>query len=87
MDLSVGARSLGMGKAYVAVAEDAETVFMNPAGLGTVSSLKLSSMYTSFLGDINYVVLAGAYPLDNNSGTVGVGVINESVSDINLYSR
>ncbi len=32
MDLGVGARSLGMGKAYVGVAEDSDTLFVNPAG-------------------------------------------------------
>ena len=87
MDMSVGARSMGMGRAYVAVAEDAETVFINPAGLGTVSSLKLGSMYTSLLGDVNYTVLSGAYPMDNNSGTLGAGIINQTVTSIPLYSN
>jgi len=85
MDLSVGARSLGMGKAYVAVAEDSETVFVNPAGLGAISSLKLGSMYTSlFNDDISYAVLSCAYPLDKDSGTLGAGLINQSVSGIKL---
>ncbi|MFH1710037.1 MAG: PorV/PorQ family protein [bacterium] len=86
MDVSVGARSMGMGKAYVAVAEDAETVFVNPAGLGAVSSLKLSSMYTSLLDDMNYTVISGVYPMDNNSGTLGAGIVNQVVSDIRLYN-
>jgi S-layer homology domain/Glucodextranase, domain B len=85
MDLSVGARSMGMGKAYVAVAEDSETVFINPAGLGTINSLKLGSMYTSLLDDLNYTVISGAYPLDNDSGTLGAGFINESTTGIPLY--
>jgi hypothetical protein len=87
MDLSVGARSMGMGKAYVAVAENAETVFVNPAGLGTISSLKLGSMYTSLLDDVNYTVISGAYPMDNDSGTLGAGIINQSASDIRLYNN
>ena len=57
MYIGVGARPLGMGKAYVAVAEDGDTVFVNPAGLGKVLTPKLTSMYTSLLGDVNYVVL------------------------------
>ncbi len=86
MDLSVGARSMGMGNAYVALGEDAETVFVNPAGLGTISSLKLGSMYTSLLDDVNYTVISGVYPMDSNSGTIGAGIINQSVSSIPLYS-
>ena len=87
MDLSVGARAMGMGRAYVAVAEDAETVFINPAGLGTVSSLKLGSMYRSLLDDVNYTVLSGAYPMDNDSGTLGAGIINQTVTSIPLYNE
>ena len=87
MDLSVGARSMGMGKAYVAVAEDAETVFVNPAGLGTISTLKLSSMYTSLLDDLNYTVISGVYPMDNDSGTLGAGIINQTAADIPLYNN
>jgi len=86
MDLSVGARSMGMGKAYVAIAEDAETVFVNPAGLGTISTLKLGSMYTSLLEDLNYTVISGAYPMDNDSGTLGAGIINQTAADIPLYN-
>jgi len=85
MDLSVGARSMGMGKAYVAVAEDAETVFVNPAGLGTISTLKLTSMYTSLLDDLNYTVISGVYPMDNDSGTLGAGIVNQVATNIPLY--
>lgn len=92
MDLSVGARSQGMGRAYVAIAEDSETVFVNPAGLGTISSIKLGSMYTGLLSDaqysgLNYTVLSGAYPMDNDSGTLGAGIINQSADKITLYSE
>jgi hypothetical protein len=87
MDLGVGARSLGMGKAYVGVAEDSETVFVNPAGLGNINTLKLGSMYTSLFNDINYTVVSGAYPMDNDSGTLGAGFINQAVGGINLYSN
>jgi hypothetical protein len=81
--IGVGARPLGMGKAYVAVAEDGDTVFINPAGLGRITTPKLTSMYASLLGDIRYVVLGGAYPLP--LGTLGGGVVSANVSDIYLY--
>ncbi|OGC07149.1 hypothetical protein A2230_06410 [candidate division WOR-1 bacterium RIFOXYA2_FULL_36_21] len=83
MYIGVGARPLGMGKAYVAVAEDGDTVFVNPAGLGKVLTPKLTSMYTSLLGDVNYVVLGGAYPQTKNSA-IGVGAIIASSPDIIL---
>ena len=46
MAIGVGARALGMGKAYVAMAEDGDTIFMNPAGLGRITNPKLTSMYS-----------------------------------------
>ncbi|OGC40368.1 hypothetical protein A2438_03765 [candidate division WOR-1 bacterium RIFOXYC2_FULL_46_14] len=82
--IGVGARTLGMGRAYTAVAEDAETVFTNPAGLGGIKSLKLTSMYTSLLGDVNYVVFGGAYPLNANSA-IGAGIVTSNVGAIPLY--
>jgi hypothetical protein len=80
--LGVGARAIGMGRTYVGVAEDADALFMNPAGLALSSTPKLSSMYTSLMNDINYIVVGGVYPYGNNSA-IGAGIINTS-SDILL---
>lgn len=78
--IGVGARPLGMGRAYVAVAEDADTIFMNPAGLGTLKSIKLMSMYSNLMGDVNYYVVGGTLPLE--VGSVGAGIISSNVGDI-----
>ena len=87
MTLSVGARSIGMGKAYVAVAEDAETLFINPAGIGSVNSFKLGSMYANLLDGLEYTVLSGVYPLDGDSGAIGAGIISQTTSGIYLYDN
>lgn len=84
LQVAVGARPLGMGNAYVAVAEEAESLFVNPAGLGGIKSLKLTSMYTTFMTDVSYIVLGGIYPI-GNSGSVGVGVARAGLTDIQLY--
>jgi len=83
--IGVGARSLGMGKAYVAVAEDAESIFMNPGGLGRMKTMKLTSMASSLMGDVNYAVLAGTYPLE--VGSLGIGYIGSRVDDIWVLGR
>ena len=44
--VGIGARPLGMGRAYVAVADDANAVFANPAGLGLQKSWSITSMST-----------------------------------------
>ena len=40
MYLGVGARPLGMGRSYVAVAEDADALLLNPAGLGRLDGVR-----------------------------------------------
>ncbi|MFA4905197.1 MAG: PorV/PorQ family protein [Candidatus Margulisiibacteriota bacterium] len=82
--IGTGARPLGMGKAYVALAEDADGVFINPAALGKISQPKLTSMYSNVLGDVNYVVLGGAYPVGLNSA-IGAGIVRSGVEGIDLY--
>ena len=81
--IGVGARALGMGKAYVGVAEDGDAVFMNPAGIARSMNPKLSSMYTSLMGDVNYVVIGGSYPI-NDKSAFGLGLVNSSVAGIPL---
>jgi hypothetical protein len=83
MSIGVGARPLGMGRAYVGVAEDGDTIFMNPAGLARINTPKLSSMYSSLMGDINYTVVGGVYPYGEN-GAIGAGFINAYTADIPL---
>lgn len=62
--IGVGARALGMGKAYVGVAENGESIFTNAAGLGRIKSPKLTSMYSNMMSDVDYFVLGGAVPTD-----------------------
>ncbi len=81
MRIGVGARPLGMGKAYIAVAEDADAIFMNPAGLGWADQFKLTSMYSTFMQDVNYLVVGGIYPI-GKYGAIGAGLVNAGVSDI-----
>jgi hypothetical protein len=81
--IGVGARALGMGKAYVGLAEDGDAIFMNPAGLARATNPKLTSMYTSLLGDVTYMVVGGVYPYSERSA-IGAGYIGSSVGDIPL---
>lgn len=83
MSIGVGARALGMGKAYVAMAEDGDTIFMNPAGLGRIATPKLSSMYSSLMGDVSYMVVGGVYPYGEKAA-IGAGYIGSSVAEIPL---
>ena len=81
-EIGVGARPLGMGKAFVAVADDGSAIYINPSGLGGFKTWKFTSMSGSILQDVNYVVLGAAAPFQ--FGTLGLGYINVGVPDIPL---
>jgi hypothetical protein len=50
-----GARALGMGGAFAAVAADASTVFWNPAGIAGVEHRQILAMHAEQFGDlVNY---------------------------------
>jgi hypothetical protein len=83
MSIGVGARSIGMGRTYVGVAEDGDALFMNPAGIARATNPKISSMYTSLLNDVNYTVIGGVYPYGEKSA-IGAGIINSFTGDIIL---
>ena len=82
-DIGMGARPIGMGRAFVAIADDENAIFVNPAGLSFVTRPCLTSMYTSLLSDVNYLVIGFTYPfaLFKNGG-VGVGYIQSGVPGI-----
>jgi len=83
-EIGVGARPLGMGKAYVGLADDASAIFMNPAGLAQNDQLNIVSMSGQMLNDVNYVMLGAAQ--NTPIGKFGVGYINAGVGSIPLTS-
>jgi hypothetical protein len=83
MTICVGVRALGMGKTYVAAADDMEAVFTNPAALGAADGFKLTSFSGKELEDINYSILGGAYPLGGRSA-LGIGYAASGISGIDI---
>ena len=81
-EIGVGARPLGMGKAYAGKADDASAIFLNPAGLAKNDALNIVSMSGSMLSDVNYIMLGASdiSPL----GKFGLGYVNASVGSIPL---
>ncbi len=84
--IGTGARTLGLGRAFVAIADDVNTVFYNPAGLGQIDRFQAMSMANSslLLGELKYTTGAFVAPL--GFGTFGMGVISKRIEDIPLLS-
>ncbi|MFA4844925.1 MAG: hypothetical protein WC632_08290 [Candidatus Margulisiibacteriota bacterium] len=75
-----GARPLGMGRAFTAVADDVDAVFINPAGIAGLKGPAAMAMFTNLIGEIYYSEYCGAVPF--RWGTVGLGYITTGVNQI-----
>ncbi len=78
--LGVGSRALGMGGAFVAVADDATATYWNPAGLAFLREPQLAGMYSALSLDRQYYFAGLAFPLGKVAG-LGVSGINFGVKN------
>lgn len=82
LNLGVGARSLGMGGAYVAVARDVTAGYWNPAGLAYLETPQAMLMHTSqFAGLVNYNYGGFGLPVSGAS-SLGLSIMRVGVDDI-----
>ncbi|MBI4397197.1 MAG: PorV/PorQ family protein [Elusimicrobia bacterium] len=62
LKIGAGARALGMGSAFTAVADDATAIYWNPGGLARMEGPQASAMHTEWITDIRFDHLAYAQP-------------------------
>jgi len=74
LKIEAGARPVAMGGAFVAVADDANTTYWNPAGLAQLEGSEITAMHNEWLQGIRYEFLGYAQPIKWGGGTQGLGV-------------
>lgn len=87
LENGMGAKASSMGGAFVSLADDANAVYWNPAGLAQIKQLSADFMYASPMSEIDgvdYYTFAVSYPTE--IGIVGLGLIHFSVADIPITS-
>ncbi len=74
-DLPVGARSIGMGATYVALANTADAIFLNPGGLSQLNGAEISVFYQRPFGlpDLNFGMVAASFAF--RSHRLGIGFL------------
>ncbi|MEZ4388735.1 MAG: hypothetical protein R3D98_14425 [Candidatus Krumholzibacteriia bacterium] len=88
MENGGGARALGMGGAFTAVAGDASATFWNPAGLGRFRNNEVLLMHSERFGDlVDRDFASGVIPVNmslfgDETGALGLTVIRLGVDDI-----
>ncbi|HGE72124.1 TPA: PorV/PorQ family protein [Candidatus Poribacteria bacterium] len=81
LSIGTGARALGMGGSFVAVADDGTSAYWNPAGLGGLKQTELIFMHTSMFGFDNYDFVNITQPI-GKSGTTALSWIRLGIGDI-----
>jgi hypothetical protein len=83
MDIPVSTRAVGMGNTFTSVANDASTLFLNPAGMENITTGEVYASYVQWPAKIDLNALAGSYNIAG-IGHVGVSFL---YLDVGLMSR
>jgi hypothetical protein len=70
--IGMGAKAAGMGEAQVAIADNVDAIYWNPAGLSLIKSNEIGAMHLFYWQGISYEYLAYAMPI-KKIGTFGIG--------------
>ena len=86
LQIGGGARSLGMGEAYTAVAEGADAIYWNPAGLSRMSRPEATYARTELPAGLHHDFLAVGVPSKMLDGTIALGVTRLSQDNLALVN-
>ncbi|RMG69204.1 MAG: hypothetical protein D6715_00250 [Calditrichaeota bacterium] len=81
LTISVGARALGMGGAFVGVANDASALFWNVAGIAQLHRPSIIFNHAEWLADINFDYAGLVAPL-GGAGTLGASFTSLNTADM-----
>src|SRR6185437_2420887 len=74
LSYGVGARSLGMGGAFVSVADDSSATYWNPAGLSQITRKEVSLMEATLFADTAYDYYAFVHPSQKGGSAWGLSM-------------
>ena len=86
LQIGGGARSLGMGEAYTAVAEGPDAVYWNPAGLSRMTRPEATYARTELPAGLHHDFFAVGAPSRLLGGTVALGVTRLSQDSLALVN-
>ncbi|MBD3271793.1 MAG: PorV/PorQ family protein [Elusimicrobia bacterium] len=72
LKLGIGARAVGMGESFTAVADDVSSVYWNPAGLAHLKTNALHLSHNIWFQDIHYEFAGVGIPLGMSKGVLGI---------------
>jgi len=86
LKLGVGARGVGMGESFVAVVNDASSLYWNPAGLVQGGEDEVMASHTEYVVDIKHDFLCVSYHL-SSSDAVGASFGSLHMKDMEITTE
>ncbi|MDD8017454.1 MAG: PorV/PorQ family protein [Bacteroidota bacterium] len=83
LSIGQGARAIGMGSAFVAIADDRSSLYWNPAGLADLPGNGIVFDHTQWIADLQYNFFGASFNL-GDYGAVGMSAITSSISDMDV---
>jgi len=86
MAIGVGARPLGMGGTFAAIANDASTSYWNAAGMANIVGVEVSSVKLTKINDLDtkYSYVNLVYNVSPELGAFGLGWLRQAIGGIQL---
>ncbi|MFH0948138.1 MAG: PorV/PorQ family protein [Elusimicrobiota bacterium] len=86
LKIGVGPRAVGLGETYVAIADDVNTIFWNPAGLNNLQQQEATFMYNKWFEGIYQGFVGYARPVSKQTAT-GLSAQYLSMKEIQGYDE
>ncbi len=83
LSVGQGSRAIGMGSAYVAIADDPSSLYWNPAGITKIQGASFIVDHTKWVADLNYNFLAFTYNL-GDFGAIGASFTSSDYGDMRV---
>lgn len=80
LKIGVGARAVGMGESFAAVANDISTLYWNPAGMTNLNKISVGVSHSQWFADIYHNYAGFAIPL-GESDVIGLSAVSLTTSE------
>jgi long-subunit fatty acid transport protein len=86
LKIGVGARGVAMGESYVAVANDASSLYWNPAGMAQMTENEVFVAHTEYVADIRHEYLGAVYHI-TAADAVGLSLTSLHMQDMEITTE
>ena len=84
LEIGVSARAIGMGEAFLGVADDASALYYNPGGLSLLTQKEVIFTHIDYPADIKYEYAGYVMPAPSIVGTLGFSFAMLHMNDIDV---